>query len=209
MPCALRRLHDARELERLAFADHRRDRVVAEQDLVRRDAAAADLRAEDLRDDALQRLAQHDADLRLPIRRELIDDAVDRADRRRRVERAEDEVAGLRRLDRDRDRLEVAHLADEDDVRILAQRRAERVLEALRVLADLALIHEALLVLVHELDRVLDRDDVIGAVLVDEVDHRRERRRLARARRARSRGRGPSRASTGRGTPSAARASRR
>jgi hypothetical protein len=32
-----------------------------------------------------------------------------------------------------------------------------------------------------ELDRVLDRDDVLVARLVDLVDHRRERRRLARA----------------------------
>ena len=121
------------------------DRVVAEQDLVRRDASAADLRAEHLRDDALQRLAQHrrgSASCRSGG--ELIDDAIDGADRRRRVERAEDEVARLGGLDRDRDRLEVAHLADEHDVRILAQRGAERVLEALRVLADLALVDEAL-----------------------------------------------------------------
>ncbi len=101
-------------------------------------------------------------------------------ERGRRVECAEDEVARLGRLDGDGDRLEVAHLADEDDVRILAERSAERVLEALRVLADLALVHEALDVLVNELDRIFDRDDVVGAVLVDVVDHRGERRRLAR-----------------------------
>ena len=35
--------------------------------------------------------------------------------------------------------------------------------EAVRVLADLALVHVRLLVLVHELDRVLDRDDVARA----------------------------------------------
>ena len=34
--------------------------------------------------------------------------------------------------------------------------------------------------MVHELDRVFDGDDVIGAGLVDMVDHRAERRRLAR-----------------------------
>ena len=37
----------------------------------------------------------------------------------------------------------------------------QRALEALGVRADLALVDEALLVLVHELDRVLDRDDVV------------------------------------------------
>ena len=45
----------------------------------------------------------------------------------------------------------------------------------------LALVDQALLVLVHELDRILDRDDVILPRPVDVVDHRAERRRLARA----------------------------
>ena len=59
---------------------------------------------------------------------------------------------------------------------VFAQRSTERVFEAFRVETNLALVHQALLILMHELDRVLDRDDVIRAVLVDEVDHRRERR---------------------------------
>ena len=100
-----------------------------DQHFQRRGPAAADLLAQRLRDDALQRLGQHHPDLRLPVRRELIDDAIDRRRRGRRVQRAEHQVAGLGRLDRDRHRLEVAHLADQDDVRILAQRRAQRVLE--------------------------------------------------------------------------------
>ena len=37
------------------------------------------------------------------------------------------------------------------------------------------------LVPVQELDRVLDREDVVLALAVDHVDHRRQRRRLARA----------------------------
>ena len=40
------------------------------------------------------------------------------------------------------------------------------------------------LVLVHELDRLLDRDDVPGEVGVDVVDQRRQRRGLAGAGRA-------------------------
>ncbi len=50
--------------------------------------------------------------------------------------------------------------------------------------SDLALVDQALPVLVHELDRILDRDDVVVAVPVDVVDHRAERRRLARTGRA-------------------------
>ena len=100
---------------------------------------------------------------------------------RLRVQGAEDEVAGLGGGDRGRDRLEVAHLAEEDHVGVLAQRGPERVAEARRVGADLALVDDAALVAVQELDRILDRDDVVGARPVDLVDHRRERRRLARA----------------------------
>jgi hypothetical protein len=45
----------------------------------------------------------------------------------------------------------------------------------------LALRDHAALVLVHVLDRVLDRDDVAAGLLVAIADHRRERRGLARA----------------------------
>ena len=58
------------------------------------------------------------------------------------------------------DRLQVAHLADQDDVRVLAQGRVQRLGEAAGVDADLALVDQAVLARVHELDRVLDRDDV-------------------------------------------------
>src|SRR3954470_14480764 len=46
---------------------------------------------------------------------------------------------------------------------------------------DLALVDQALLVVVYELDRIFDRDDVIRSRPVDVVDHRGERRRLAGA----------------------------
>ena len=53
--------------------------------------------------------------------------------------------------------------------------------EVQRVGADLALVDDALLVRVEELDRVLDREDVLLALGVDQVDHRGEGGRLARA----------------------------
>ena len=54
-----------------------------------------------------------------------------------------------------------------------------------RVRADLALVDDALLVAVEELDRVLDGHDVLFARGVDLVDDGGQRRRLARAGRAR------------------------
>ena len=82
-------------------------------------------------------------------------------------------------------RLLVAHLADEDDVRVGTQRRAQRVRIVVGVEPDLALGDECTAVGVQELDRVLDRHDVARARLVDDAQQRRGSRALARAGRAR------------------------
>src|SRR4029450_5892042 len=59
-----------------------------------------------------------------------------------RVQRGQDEVARLRRLDRDVGGLEVADLADHDDVGILAQERLERHGEGeARLVVDVDLVH--------------------------------------------------------------------
>ena len=54
-----------------------------------------------------------------------------------------------------------------------------RDVEAPRVAPDLALVDVALVRLVDVLYRILDRDDVSLAAVVDDVDHRSKRRRLA------------------------------
>ena len=178
------RLHDRVDLLDLRLTDQVPDGVVGKQHLERGDAAGpVGRRQQRLRDDRLQRVRDHDANLLLLGRREDVDDPVDRRRGALGVQRAEDEVAGLGGRERGRDRLEVAHLADEDHVRVLAKRGLQRFREARRVRADLALVDDAPLVPVHELDRVLDREDMVGAGAVDLVDHRGERRRLTGARR--------------------------
>ena len=91
----------------------------------------------------------------------------------------------LRGLQRGLRRLGVAELADQDRVGILPKHAAERLAEALGVEPDLALVDDAAAVGMEDLDRILDRDDVLVACPVDVVEHRREGRRLARAGRAR------------------------
>ena len=81
-----------------------------------------------LADDALQRAGELRADLLLLVRREDVDDAVDRLGRVLRVQGGEDQVAGLGGGEGHRDRLEVTHLADQDDVGVLPQHVLERVL---------------------------------------------------------------------------------
>ena len=73
-------------------------------------------------------------------------------------------MARLGRLERGLGRFRVAELADQDHVRVLPQRAPKRLAERLRVQSDLALVHDAAQVLVEELDRVLDRDDVLAPV---------------------------------------------
>ena len=111
--------------------------------------------------DAAQRLGQHGADLGLLLVGEGVDDPVDGLRRAGGVQRGQDQLPGLRRRDRQLHRLEVAHLPDEDDVRVLAQGRPQRRGERSGAAADLALVDEAVQVRVHVLDRVLDGDDVL------------------------------------------------
>ncbi len=148
----------------LRLADQVANRRRRQQDLDG-DAAPGSVgsRQQRLGHDALEGHGQLGADLALLGRREHVDDAVDRLRRVLGVQRGEHEVAGLSRGDRGADRLQVTHLADQDHVRVLAQRRLQRVAEAGGVRTQLALVDDALLVLVQELDRILDRHDVLFA----------------------------------------------
>ena len=95
------------------------------------------------------------------------------------MERAEHHVAGFGGFDGGVDRFQVAHFAHEDHVRVHPQRPADAFLEVVDVHADLTLVDSTLLVFVKVLDGVFEGDDVAVVVVVDEVDHRRQARRLA------------------------------
>ena len=119
------------------------------------------LRHQALGDDPLEHRGQLDADLPLV-------DAAGRPTMMRLIglggidgmQGGEDQVAGLGGVQGGLDRLEVAHLADQDDVRILAQGAFQGDWKPIGIGADLALVDDALLVAVQELDRILDGDDM-------------------------------------------------
>ena len=109
-----------------------------------------------------------------------VEEAVERGDRVGGVQRREHEVAGERGLHGDAGGLDVADLADEDDVGVLAQDRLEAVGEGeAGLLVDLDLVDRR----EDVLDRVLDRHDVAVGV-VDLGERGVERRGLAAAGRA-------------------------
>src|ERR1039457_1164857 len=90
-------------------------------------------------------------------------------------------MARQRIRDRRRHCLAIAYLADHDQVRRLAQRRLQADLQGLRVAPDLALVNDGFLVVEEELDRILDRQDVAGHLLVALLEHGGQRRALAGA----------------------------
>ena len=170
------------DAERLVLADQVGDGGGDHQELITGDAAGlVHAGAQHLADDRQERRGELHAHLLLLVGREGVNDSVDGAGGARGVQGAEHQVAGLCGADGGLDGLEVTHFADEDHVRVLSQRALQRLGERGDVDAQLALVDHRLLVVVVVLDRVLHRDDVAFPVVVDVVDHRRERRRLSRA----------------------------
>ena len=164
---------------------------VVEQHFPRRDTAAADLPQQHLRDDAAQILREPELHLRAAVGRRLIDDAIDRIGGRVRGNRANHEMARLRRLERQRHDFRRPEVLDDEHVRVLAQRRTRNRQQLVAVAAHLALADERAAVLVHELDLVLERDDVIAPRAIDEIDERGDQRRLSARRSGRRRARAP------------------
>src|SRR3954453_12647984 len=135
------------DLMGLALANQVADRGGRDEHLAGHDAPApVGGREELLGDDALERHRELHADLLLLLGRERVDDSVDRLRRILGMERREYEVARLSRGKGGRHGLEVAHLADEDHVGVLTERGLQRVREAVRVRAQLALVDDAVLV---------------------------------------------------------------
>ena len=168
----------------LALADEVADGAVDQHDLKGRDQPAAHRRDELLGNDRLEHHRELDPHLLLLVAGEDVDDAVDRLGGPDGVQGREDELPGLGSGQRRLDGLEIPHLAQQNDVRRLPQRRAQGLGVAQSVVGDLALAHDALVVGVEELDRVLDGDDVALSGLVNPVDDTGEGGRLAAPRRA-------------------------
>ena len=139
-------------------------------------------RQQGLTHDAFEHQRKLGSDLRLLVRRKHVNDAVDGGRCRIGMQRAEGEVAGFRDTQRGFDGFKVAHFADQHHVRVFTKRGAQCVGKAFGVRVQFALVDHAVLVHVHEFDRVLDGEDVVVALGIDLVDHGRERGGFARTR---------------------------
>ena len=92
---------------------------------------------------------------------------------------SEYQVAGFCRRQRQADGLQVAHFADQNNVRIFTQSRAQRFIESVCITVDFALIDQTLFTFVHKLDGILDSEDVFESVIIDMIHHGSQRGRLA------------------------------
>src|SRR5713226_5287345 len=128
-----------------------------------------------LRNDRLQRGGKLQTNLFLFRRREDRDNTLNRFRRVESMQSRKNQVAGFRGEQRRGNGFQVAHFADQNHIRVLTQGGAQRGGKVRGVHFDFALIDEALFVAVQELDGVFNGDQVIGAVGIDAVDHRRQR----------------------------------
>jgi len=103
--------------------------------------------------------------------REDVNNTVDGGSRGIGVQRGEGQVARFGNAQGGFDGFKVAHLSDEDHVGVFAEGGAERICKGVRVGVHFALVHQALLVVMEELDGVLDGDHVFFALGVNLVEH--------------------------------------
>src|SRR5580658_7307180 len=134
-----------------------------------------------LRDHGQQALRQEALGLLALLHRQGINDAIDGLYRAGGMQRAEHQVPGLRGRHGHGNGFGIAQFAHQNDIRVFAHGRAHAFREAGDVRAELALDDLAVLARVHELDRILEADDVQPARAVQVIDHRRECRGLAGA----------------------------
>ena len=92
---------------------------------------------------------------------------------------AEHQVAGLGCFEGGGERFLVADLTHQDHVRVFAKCRPQGVVELQRVHPHLPMSDQGAAAFMHELHRILDREDVPGLVAIDPVDHRGEGGALA------------------------------
>ena len=173
-------LDDAWKHEGLSFADHISDSGGVHQNLNRQRATiAVRPRHELLRDDAAQRLADHDANLVALIGRKNIQQSVESSRGIAGVQGAEHKVTGLGRRDGEGDSLQIAHFTNHDDIRILTESASQGVGEGFCMRVNLTLSDMALARRHDVFDRILQSDDMVVARAVDLIHQRSERSALS------------------------------
>ncbi|MNW65091.1 hypothetical protein D3C74_434370 [compost metagenome] len=87
-------------------------------------------------------------------------------------------MPGFGRRDRRPDRFRIAHLPDQNNIRVLAKRCPEAAVKRYRIQSHLTLIDDRLIMAMQIFDRVLQRHDMLTLRMVDMVYQRGQSRRF-------------------------------
>src|SRR6185312_6694502 len=177
---------DDRLLDRdhIALLDELGDVRRVEHHLDRRATLAVLAHHQALGQDRAQILGEIEEYLIVLVERKEIDDSIERLRAVVGVQSREHEMPRAREVDRRLHALAVADLTDQNHIGSRTHHAAQRPGVGFRIEPDLALVDDRALVRMQELDRILDRHDVVRGALVAVIDHRRDRGGLARAGRA-------------------------
>lgn len=110
------------------------------------------------------------------IGREQFQNAGDRRGRAGGVDGAKHKVTCLGCVHARHEGLFIPHLAYEHHVRIFTHCLLDTNLEIPDILTNFALIDQALVFREDEFDRVFERENVLAIIVIDPVEHRRDRR---------------------------------
>ncbi len=92
------------------------------------------------------------------------------------MQRPKDQVAGLGGFEGNINGFAIAHFTDQQDVGIFPQTGLERVRKLTGVNTDLSLAHQRFLAVMHKFNRIFNRDNVLGVIFVDVINHCSQRR---------------------------------
>ena len=163
-------MHGAVDPECLVFADEVGDTGCYVEYFISSAAAASDSWQQSLSNNANQSARQLGSDLVLKVARKSINDPVHCSLGTVGVKCAEDNVSCFSSADGCFNCFKVSKFAHENDIGVLPQRPSNRLGETGNVDSNLALIDRALDVIVVELDRILDGDDVMVEGFIEQVD---------------------------------------
>ncbi len=127
----------------------------------------------DLRHDDLHSESELHTYLILLICRKRLDDAFNCLNCIIGMECREYEVSSLSECDGSFDSLEVAHLTDDDDIWVFAEDRSDSVRKCIKLFSEFSLVDEGFFVLVNELYRIFEGDNMSLGIGVDIVEHSR------------------------------------
>lgn len=180
--CIIHEKHSflARSLEntihvlRISSYDQISDRIIVEHDLSCYNSSWSIFFWEkNLRHNCFHRESELHSDLILLVRRKRLKYSIDRLNRIIGMERREYKVSSFCKCDCGFHGLKVTHFSDDDHIRIFTKNRLDSMTKALKMFSEFSLMNKRKLILVDELYRIFEGDDMSTHGAIDIIQHSR------------------------------------